>query len=273
MARSQTKKTNDLNRSAPKASERALSKSAGLTPTALKKVTAKAAKKGTTKRLGTKKASVGIKPGQKPTLVLFVRHGKTPTTGQVLPGRAKGLHLGELGQEQASHVAERIANLGTKKVKAVYASPMERTRETAAPIAKALGHKVTVEKGLLEADFGDWTGRKLSELNKLKEWEQVQRYPSGFRFPNGESFAEMQTRMVDCVHRLVGAHPGQTIVAVSHADPIKAAIGAAMGTHLDLFQRIVVGPCSVSAVLYGPTGPIVLGVNSSGDDLKALVPS
>lgn len=210
---------------------------------------------------------------KKPTLVLFVRHGRTPTTGKVLPGRAKGLHLGEEGIAQAERAAERIAALGKRRVKAVYASPMERTRETAAPIAAALDQKVKIERGLIEADFGKWTGRKLTDLYKKPEWQQVQKYPSGFRFPEGESFAEMQTRMVGAVEKLVTAHPGQTIVAVSHADTIKAAVGHAMGTHLDLFQRIVVGPCSISAVMYGFGGPVVLGVNSMGDDLKALVPS
>ncbi len=210
---------------------------------------------------------------KKPTLVLFVRHGRTPTTGQVLPGRAKGLHLGDEGIAQAERAAERIAALGKRKVKAVYASPMERTKETAAPIAAALGQRVKVERGLIEADFGKWTGKKLSDLYKRPEWEQVQKYPSGFRFPEGESFAEMQQRMVGAVQKLVTAHPGQTIVAVSHADPIKAAVAHAMGTHLDLFQRVVVGPCSISAIIYGFGGPTVLGVNSMGDDLKALVPS
>ena len=209
----------------------------------------------------------------KPTLLLLVRHGRTPTTGQVLPGRAKGLHLADEGTAQAERAAERIAALGKRRVKAVYASPMERTRETAAPIAAALGHKVKIERGLLEADFGAWTGRKLSDLTKKPEWQQVQRYPSGFRFPEGESFAEMQQRLVTTVNKLVDAHPGQTVVAVSHADPIKAVVAHAMGTHLDLFQRIVIGPCSISAVMYGFGGPVVLSVNSMGDDLKTLVPS
>jgi probable phosphoglycerate mutase len=191
----------------------------------------------------------------------------------VLPGRAKGLHLGDVGIAQAERAAERIAALGKRKVKAVYASPMERTRETAAPIAAALGQKVKIERGLLEADFGSWTGKKLGDLYKKPEWQQVQKYPSGFRFPDGESFPEMQQRMVGAIEKLVTKHPGQTIVAVSHADPIKAAVGHAMGTHLDLFQRIVVGPCSISAIMYGFGGPVVLGVNSMGDDLKELVPS
>lgn len=205
------------------------------------------------------------------TLVLLVRHGQTPTTGTTLPGRAKGLHLADAGKAQAEAVAERIGGLDA--VDAVYASPMERTRETAAPIAKALGQRVKVDKGLLECDFGDWTGQKLSKLNKLPEWTTVQRYPSGFRFPAGESFSEMQQRMVSTIVRLGEAHRGKTIVAVSHADPIKAAVAHALGTHLDLFQRIVISPCSVTAIAYTPTGPIVLAVNSTGTDLKALVPS
>jgi probable phosphoglycerate mutase len=206
--------------------------------------------------------------------VLFVRHGQTPTTGKVLPGRAPGLHLAEHGQRQAEAVAERIAALQTdaRKVSAVYASPLERTKETAAPIAKALGLRVRSNQALLEADFGDWTGAELKKLYKKPEWRTVQRNPSGFRFPGGESFIEMQTRMCGAVDRLRAAHPGETVVAVSHADPIKAAVAHAMGTHLDLFQRIVVSPCSVSAVLYSVDGPVVLAVNSTGD-LAALAPS
>jgi probable phosphomutase (TIGR03848 family) len=222
---------------------------------------------------GTAPASdEGAPPSQpKPTLILMVRHGKTPTTGTMLPGRAKGLHLAPEGVKQAADAAKRIVRL--KDIAAVYASPLERTRETAAPIAAALGTRVRVETGLLECDFGEWTGQELKELFKLPEWTTVQRYPSGFRFPGGESFVEMQTRMVSTIDRLRAAHRGRTVVLVSHADPIKAALAAALGTHLDLFQRIVVSPCSVSAVLYGSSGPVVLATNSTGRDLRALVPS
>jgi probable phosphomutase (TIGR03848 family) len=207
----------------------------------------------------------------KPTLVLLVRHGQTPTTGASLPGRAPNLHLADKGIAQAESAAKRIAGLGS--VAAVYASPMERTRETAAPIARARKLRVRQAKGLIECDFGEWTGQQLGKLRKLPEWRTVQRYPSGFRFPGGESFGEMQSRSVDAVHDLVLAHPGETIVAVSHADVIKAVVAAATGTHLDLFQRIVVSPCSITAILYTTEGPVVLTVNSTGDDLTALVPS
>ena len=128
-----------------------------------------------------------------PTVVLLVRHGQTPTTGKLLPGRAPGLHLAEAGVQQALRAAERIAAL--KSVDAIYASPLERARETAAPIAAARNLKVRIDKGLLECDFGDWTGRELSDLYKLPEWTTVQRAPSTFRFPGGESFPEMQARM------------------------------------------------------------------------------
>jgi probable phosphoglycerate mutase len=205
------------------------------------------------------------------TLLLLVRHGQTPTTGATLPGRARGLHLAETGIAQAGAVAARIA--GLENVAAVYASPLERTRETAKPIARALGTKVATDKGLLECDFGEWTGAKLADLRKKPEWTTVQRYPSGFRFPGGESFSEMQQRMVSTLDRLAERHRGATVVAVSHADPIKAAVAHALGTHLDLFQRIVISPCSVSAILSTPSGPVVLAVNSTGADLKALVPS
>jgi probable phosphoglycerate mutase len=181
------------------------------------------------------------------------------------------LHLADTGNAQAAAVAERIAEL--KKVDAVYASPLERTRETAAPIAKALKQRVKIERGLLECDFGAWTGKKLKDLMKKPEWRTVQRYPSGFRFPDGESFVEMQDRITGTLQRLATAHRGGVIVAVSHADPIKAAAAHALGTHLDLFQRIVISPCSVTAILYSADGPVVLTVNSITGPLSSLAPA
>lgn len=209
--------------------------------------------------------------GPPATTVVFVRHGRTPTTGSVLPGRAKGLDLSDEGRAQADHAARRVATLG--EVAAVYASPLERTRQTAKPIAAAVGHRVRTAKGLLECDFGEWTGRELRELMKLPEWQTVQRSPSTFRFPGGESFVEMQARIGAEVERLVAAHRGERIVCVSHADPIKAIVAQAQGVHLDLFQRIVISPCSLTPIVFAAGGPVVLATNSTGDDLSSLVPS
>jgi probable phosphomutase (TIGR03848 family) len=207
----------------------------------------------------------------KATTILLVRHGQTATTGSVLPGRAKGLHLTDAGRAQAVRAAERIAELRT--VDAVYTSPLERARETAIPIAGAVGVRPAVERGLQECDFGEWTGGELKQLMRTPEWQTVQRAPSTFRFPGGESFTEMQARIVSALDRLRAAHPGGTVVAVSHADPIKAAVAHALGTHLDLFQRIVIGTCAISVIAWHPGGPMVLAVNSTGRSLTELAPS
>ena len=209
---------------------------------------------------------------QRPTLVLLVRHGQTPTTGIELYGRKPGVHLSDKGLDQAKNVAQRISAMGRQRFEAIYCSPLERTKQTAQAISSELKLKVKQDRGLIELNVGDWTGRKLTQLRKLKSWSSVQKYPSGFRFPNGESFTEMQTRMAGTVNRLVERHPGKAIVAVSHADPIRALVAHAMGTHLDLFQRTVVSPCSVTAILYTRNGPVVLSVNNTGE-LSDLSPA
>lgn len=193
------------------------------------------------------------------TLVLLVRHGQTPTTGKVLPGRSPGLHLADSGKAQAQAVADAVAQM--KRIDAVYSSPLERARETAAPIAAGRGLKVQVDKGLLELDIGEWTGEELKAVARTPEWRVVQGHPSGFRFPGGESFTELQARMVGTIARLVDAHRGGTVVAVSHADPIKAAVVHATGAHLDMFQRISISPASVTTIAYGELAPMVLNVN------------
>ncbi len=157
-------------------------------------------------------------------------------------------------------------------VSAIYASPLERARETAKAIAGEVGKAVRIDRDLIECDFGDWTGEELAKLSKLPEWETVQRFPSGFRFPAGESFLEMQARIAGAADRYRSKHPGEIVVAVSHADCIKAAIASALGTPLDLFQRIVIGTCSTSVVAYGAAGPMVLAVNSYGP-IKRLIPA
>lgn len=204
-----------------------------------------------------------------PTVVLLVRHGTTPTTGKVLPGRARGLSLSEQGQKEAEAAAARIGRL--ERVAAVYASPLERAWETAQPIARSHRLKPREEPGLLEVDIGRWVGLRLDRARKLPEWRIVQRRPSGFRFPGGESFVELQARVVETIARIVERHRGETVIAVSHADPIRVIVAHALGIHLDLFQRVQIAPASITAIAYAPSGGVgVLTVNSLGDDLGRL---
>ena len=202
------------------------------------------------------------------SVVLLVRHGLTPTTGVKLPGRAPGLHLSNEGRRQADAAAERIGKIG--KIAAVYCSPITRARETAQPIGRVVKRALRIDRDLADLDIGEWTGMSLKQAARRPEWETVQRSPSTFRFPGGESFPEMQTRMTTALGRIVARHPGQIVVAVSHADPIKAAVAQALGTPLDLFQRIMIAPASVTVVSYRRGGPSVITVNSLSGDLAWL---
>ena len=202
------------------------------------------------------------------TVVLLVRHGLTPTTGIKLPGRAPGLHLSDEGRRQAEAAAERIGKVA--RIAAVYCSPITRARETAQPIGRAVKRALRIERDLADLDIGEWTGMSLKQAARRPEWETVQRNPSSFRFPGGESFPEMQTRMTSALGRIVARHPGQIVVAVSHADPIKAAVAQALGTPLDLFQRIMIAPSSITVVAYRRGGPSVITVNSLSGDLVWL---
>lgn len=203
--------------------------------------------------MATRKAPAGA-------LILLVRHGATPTTGRVLPGRAPGLHLSEDGVRQAERVAERLAGV---KPSAVYTSPLERAVETAAPTAAATGLAPIAEPGLLECDFGEWTGESLSALARRREWRTLLAAPAAFRFPGGESLAELQARVVATLERLRTAHAGQVVVCFSHADPIRAGLTFALGAPLDSFHRVNVGTGSISVIRFpADATPEVLAVNS-----------
>jgi probable phosphoglycerate mutase len=204
----------------------------------------------------------------KPTTLVLVRHAVTPQTGPILSGRTPGIELSDLGHEQAAATAERLKDV---PVAAVYASPIDRTRQTAEHIAAHHELPVRVLDGVIEADYGEWTGGQLADLAKTDLWKVVQRSPSRARFPDGESIAEMQTRTVAALEALVADHPGETIVVVSHADPIKSVIAHYTGQHLDFFQRIAVSPASVTVFVLGPHGVTLVKCNDTGS-LSELIP-
>jgi probable phosphoglycerate mutase len=205
------------------------------------------------------------------THLVLVRHAVTAQTGPLLSGRAPGIDLSDEGRTQAEALGERMAPL---PIAAVYASPIERTTQTAQAIAGHHGLVVESLDGVLEADYGDWTGQKLEDLAKTDLWKVVQRAPSRAMFPGGEGLAAMQSRMVAALELVVLDHPGQLVVVVSHADPIKAAIAHYTGVHLDLFQRIMVSPASVTAFAFTAHGVAMLKCNDTGtlDDLRPPEP-
>jgi len=205
--------------------------------------------------------------GASPTRLVLARHAVTAQTGPLLSGRAPGIDLSEEGRQQAATLGARLASL---PVRAVYASPIERTTQTAEAVATHHGLTVQPLPGVVEADYGAWTGQKLADLAKTDLWQVVQRTPSRASFPDGESLAGMQARMVAALEAVVADHPSQLVVVVSHADPIKAAIAHYTGVHLDLFQRIMVSPASVTAFAFGPHGVAMLKCNDTGalDELQ-----
>ena len=204
----------------------------------------------------------------RPTRLVLARHAVTAQTGPLLSGRAPGIDLSDTGREQAKVLGERLAGL---PVAVIYASPIERTTQTAEAVAQHHGLVVQPLPGVIEADYGEWTGGKLAELAKTDLWKTVQRAPSRARFPGGESLAEMQTRMVTTLEAVVARHPGELVVVVSHADPIKAAIAHYTGVHLDLFQRIVVSPASVTVFELSTHGAAMVKCNDTGS-LDELLP-
>ena len=201
-----------------------------------------------------------------PTRLVLVRHGVTAQTGPLLSGRLPGIDLSEKGAGQAEATAQRLAKL---PVAAVFASPIERTTQTAERIAAPHGLDVQPLPGVIEADYGDWTGGKIADLAKTEEWKVVQVAPSRARFPNGESIREMQSRTIAALDELVAQHPHETVVVVGHADPIKSAIAHYTGMHLDLFQRVHVSPASVTVFDFHPFGVTMVKCNDTGglDDL------
>jgi probable phosphomutase (TIGR03848 family) len=208
------------------------------------------------------------------TLILL-RHGRSSANSAgILAGRTPGVALDDHGQAQANGVVERLAQL---PLAAVVSSPLQRCRETVAPLAEACGFEVALDDGFIEVDYGQWTGRELSKLGKEPLWKVVQSHPSAAVFPGGEGLAALQARAVAAVRewdaKLVTEHGPQVLwLACTHGDVIKAVLADALGMHLDGFQRIVVDPGSISVVCYTELRPFVQRVNDSADDLRALIP-
>ncbi len=185
------------------------------------------------------------------TTLLLVRHATNDWVGERLAGWTPGVHLNEAGQQQAFALAERLAPM---PIKAIYSSPLERAWETAAPLAERLNLPVEIEPDLGEVQYGQWTGKPLKEMRETDLWPLLMMAPSLARFPEGESLSEAQARIVGALERLRRKHPDDMIMAVSHADMLKAVVAHYIGLHLDLFQRLVISPAAVSVLRFSPPG-------------------
>ncbi len=197
--------------------------------------------------------------------LLLVRHAPTHETGSKLTGRLPGVHLGEKGRAVAGDSARRLAGV---KVWAVYTSPIERTLETAEIIGRKLERQPRVHAGLIEVDYGAWSGRSLAQLRRTNLWSQVQTNPSRVTFPDGEALADAQRRAVAACEEIAAEAGKRTAVLVSHADIIKAVLSSYVGQPLDLFQRIAIAPGSISAVhVSSQRPPFVESINTTGGPL------
>jgi len=196
------------------------------------------------------------------THLLLIRHGVNDTQKEhLLAGWTPGIHLNQIGQAQALALAERLSSV---EIAAVYASPLERTLETAEIVAAPHHLPVVTRQELGEVRYGRWTGQSLERLRRRRLWRTVQVTPSRARFPGGEGIYEMQTRVVAELERLHTQHPKQTIAIVSHADLIKAAVAHYVGLHLDLFQRLVISPASLTMLALSDAMPRLLCLNDTG---------
>lgn len=203
-----------------------------------------------------------------PTRLVLVRHAVTLETGKTLSGQLPGLDLSEEGRAQAKAAGERLASL---PVAAVYASPLERTRQTAEVIAEPHGLEVVPVPGLIDFDVGEWAGRELTDLMKDDLWRVIQAAPSRVTFPGGETLAGMQARAVAALDPLLQAHVGELVVVATHADIVKAAVAHYVGLHFDFFQRLVVSPASITALAFHGPFPVLLTFNDTGS-FEGLVP-
>jgi probable phosphomutase (TIGR03848 family) len=193
-------------------------------------------------------------------LLLLIRHGENEyvKTGK-MAGRTPGVHLNERGRNQAAELAEALRQV---PLKAIYSSPLERALETAEPLAKGRKLEIQLRLELLENDIGKWQGRTLKQLSRTKKWRIVQHAPSRFKFPEGESFLETQTRIVSCLDEIAASHKPKDIVAVVfHADPIKLAVAHYLGMPLDHFQRLGCDTASVTVLFVSETGAHLIKLN------------
>jgi probable phosphomutase (TIGR03848 family) len=196
------------------------------------------------------------------TTLFLIRHATNDFVKDVrLAGWLPDIHINDEGHQQAEQMAARMDKV---KLAAIYSSPLERAVETAEYLARPRRLEIRQREGLGEIHIGAWEGQKIEELNQTDEWRMFQFYPSGARPPSGETGRQLQMRAVDEVEAICTAHPEGAVAVVSHSDTIKAIVAHYAGIHLDLFQRLVISPASVTVLWIGPWGPRLIRFNDAG---------
>ena len=181
------------------------------------------------------------------TTLLLLRHGDTDALGKLLAGWQSGWTLNNSGRQQVKALAETLSK---SPVRAIYSSPLERAYETADGIATPHGIRPVVREELGEIRFGDWEGRTFDDLAHDPEWLHFNVARSTVRPPNGELLIEVQARMIREANHIRELHEGDTVVIVSHADPIRALLAYYLGSPLDLLSRFTISPASITAIRF-----------------------
>jgi broad specificity phosphatase PhoE len=179
------------------------------------------------------------------TTFYLIRHGSNDYFSHTLVGRTSGVHLNEAGQREASELATQ---LNAENIRKIFSSPMERCRETAAPLAARLRVSIEITEALLEVDFGNWTGRTFKELEADEQWRQWNTFRSGNRVPNGESMLDVQRRVVGLILDLHRKFRDERIALFSHGEPLRAAMIYFLGASLECIRRIDISPASVTVL-------------------------
>ncbi len=196
------------------------------------------------------------------THILLIRHAVNDfvKTGK-LAGRTPGVHLNDDGKAQAEALGKRLAD---SKLHQIISSPLDRTQETAQAVAQYHPHlQIQTNDEIGEVDYGDWQGASISSLRGRKMWGVIQEYPTRAYFPNGETMRNVQVRAVNEIERLAREYPTHTIAIFSHADLIKMVVAHYLGMHLDVFQRIVISPASITGIQLGHSRPFITTVNDT----------
>ena len=192
------------------------------------------------------------------TIFHLLRHGEHGLAGHVLVGRMPGVGLSERGRVEVEAVAERLAGAD---IDALYASPLQRTRETAEIISRRLDLPIGFRHDLLEIDFGEWTGSTFDAIRSHPGWPLWSQYRSIAKVPGGESMRQVQRRIVEAVMELHHTHPDENVLLVSHGDVIRAALVFALGMPLDLYSRLEISLASISTIRIDGAGIRVLAFN------------